>query len=258
MTTDIRSKSRESGALHVEVWGDGTPVVLVHGSLATAQEEWEAQRGLGDEGFRFLAPDRRGYGRSPGAAGEDWLQDAHDIAELMGEGAHLVGHSYGGIGALVAAALRPEATLSLALLEPGTFGLGQDHPAGRAFSATIRAAWTSEADDDTWVVDFLKGVGSDPDEFPPDFLAAARPLVPLVRQGRSIFADDLPLADVAAGSFTKLVVSGGHSAGIDAICDDLARRIGASRAVAEGAGHEVQFAAPRINELLLDLWRSTS
>ena len=133
MSTDFRS-TPVAGALHVEEWGDGTPVVLVHGSLATAQEEWEAQRPLVDEGFRFLAPDRRGYGRSPAAVGEDFLQDAQDIADLMGDGAHLVGHSYGGLGALVAAALRPEATLSLALLEPGTFALGQDHPAGRALS----------------------------------------------------------------------------------------------------------------------------
>ena len=53
--------------LHVESWGDGTPVVLVHGSLATGAEEWEAQRPLADEGFRLLVPDRRGYGRSPAA-----------------------------------------------------------------------------------------------------------------------------------------------------------------------------------------------
>ena len=82
-------------------------------------EEWEAQRPLADEGFRLLVLDRRGYGRSPAAEGEDFLRDADDIAELMGDGAHLVGHSYGGLGALFAAARRPEATLSLTLLEAG-------------------------------------------------------------------------------------------------------------------------------------------
>jgi hypothetical protein len=30
--------------LFIETWGTGTPVVLVHGSLATGQEEWEMQR----------------------------------------------------------------------------------------------------------------------------------------------------------------------------------------------------------------------
>ena len=105
--------------LYAEAWGDGTPVVLVHGSLATGAEEWEAQRPLAGEGFRLLVPDRRGYGRSPMARGEDFLRDAEDIADLMGDGAHLVGHSYGGLGALFAAARRPEATRSLTLLEPG-------------------------------------------------------------------------------------------------------------------------------------------
>ena len=256
MSADFRS-TPIAEALHVEEWGDGTPVVLVHGSLATAQEEWEAQRSLVDEGFHFLAPDRRGYGRSPAAVGEDFLQDGQDIAELMGDGAHLVGHSYGGLGALVAASLRPEATLSLALLEPGTFALGQDHPAGRALAEGARAIWDDEdADDLDWVVGFLKAVGSNPDEFPPEFLEAALPLVPVVRNARSVWTPDLPLAALARAPFQKLVVSGGHSAGFDAICDDLAVRIGATRAVAEGAGHEVQFAAPTVNDLLLELWRS--
>lgn len=83
-------------------WGAGTPVVLVHGSLATGAEEWQAQRPLADEGFRLVVPDRRGYGRSPAADGEDFLRDADDIVALMGDGAHLVGHSYGGLGALFA------------------------------------------------------------------------------------------------------------------------------------------------------------
>jgi hypothetical protein len=66
---------------------------------------------------------------------------------------------------------------------------------------------------------------------------------------------ELPLADVASAPFPKLVVSGGHSAGFDAICDDLAERIGASRAEVKGAGHEVQFTGGPLNEALLNLWR---
>src|SRR5688500_18809617 len=116
--TGTATGSRHGTKLHVEAWGSGTRVVLVHGSLATAADEWDAQRPLGDRGFRLLAPDRRGYGRGPAAAGEDFLRDAEDIAELMGDGAHLVGHSYGGLGVLIAAARNPRATLSLTVLEP--------------------------------------------------------------------------------------------------------------------------------------------
>ena len=170
--------------LFVESWGAGTPVVLVHGSLATAAEEWEAQRPLADEGFRLLMPNRRGYPNSPAVDGEDFLRDGDDIAELMGDGAHLVGHSYGGLGAIFAAARRPDATRSLTLLEPGAFAMGQDHPAGRALVDAVRDGWDEDLPDEEWVIRFLKAVGSDPDEFPPDFLAAAVPLVPVFRRGR--------------------------------------------------------------------------
>jgi pimeloyl-ACP methyl ester carboxylesterase len=244
--------------LFVESWGGGTPVVLVHGSLATGADEWQAQRPLAGEGFRLLVLDRRGYGQSPAVRGEDFLRDADDIADVMGDGAHLVGHSYGGLGVLVAAARRPDATLSLTLLEPGAFSLGQHHPAVRALVEDVRRLWDQDLPDEDWAVRFLKAVGSDPDTQPPGFIAAALPLVPVLRSGRPIWHSELPLAEVASAPFPKLVVSGGHSVGFDAICDDLAERIGASRAVVAGAGHEIQFAGEPLNEALLALWRACS
>jgi pimeloyl-ACP methyl ester carboxylesterase len=240
--------------LFVDSWGNGTPAVLVHGSLATGAEEWVAQQPLAEAGFRLLVLDRRGYGRSPAAAGEDFLVDAGDIAQIMGDAAHLVGHSYGGLGVMYAAARRPEATLSLTLLEPGAFALGQQDPAGRALTEAVRRVWNETIPDEEWVVRFLKAVGSDPDAFPPEFLAAALPLVPVLRGARPLWHADLPLAELAAARFPKLVVSGGHSAGFEAICDDLAAGIGATRAVVAGAGHEIQFAGKPLNDLLLDLW----
>jgi pimeloyl-ACP methyl ester carboxylesterase len=252
------TREREGAAsdLYVETWGEGTPVVLVHGSLAIGAEEWEAQRPLADEGFRLVVPDRRGYGKSPAAEGEDFLRDAVEIAALMGAGAHLVGHSYGGLSVMFAAALRPEATRSLTLLEPGAFDLCKGHAAAESLVDAVRSMWYRDGPDEEWVVGFLKAVGSDPDDFPPEFLATAVPLVPVFRGGRPLWDADLPLAELAAGSFPKLIVSGGHSAGFDAICDDLAERIGAARAVVEGAGHEIQFTGQPLNELMRSLWNS--
>jgi pimeloyl-ACP methyl ester carboxylesterase len=251
-------KTYSTDGVYMESWGDGAPVVLVHGSLATGAEEWEAQGPLANEGFRLLVLDRRGYGRSPVAEGEDFLRDAEDIAEVMGDGAHLVGHSYGGLGVLFAAARHPEATRSLTVLEPGAFGLGQHEPAARALLGAVRGIWDQDLPDEEWVVGFLKAVGSDPDEFPPAFLAAALPLVPVVRRARPTWDAELPLAELAVAPFPKLVVSGGHSAGFEAICDDLAERIGASRELVAGAGHEVQFTGQPINEMLLALWRTAN
>jgi pimeloyl-ACP methyl ester carboxylesterase len=257
MTTKTHIEKRTTtGELHVETWGDGEPVVLVHGSLATAGEEWAEQVPLADEGYRLVAPNRRGYGSSPAAEGEDFLADADDVVELMGDGAHLVGHSYGGLAALLAAARRPEATLSLAVLEPPALRAGHRDPDAMALIDEVRHMWDSDAPDDEWVVAFLRAVGSDPESFPPDFLAAAVPLVPVFRQGRPFWQADLPIVELASARFPKLVVSGGHSAAFEAMCSDLAGAIGASRTVVEGAGHEVQFATPAINTVLHELWRS--
>jgi pimeloyl-ACP methyl ester carboxylesterase len=239
----------------VETWGRGTPVVLVHGSLAVGVEEWDAQRPLAERGFGLRVLDRRGYGRSPAAAGDDFLADADDVAALLGDGAHLVGHSYGGIGAMLAAAQRPAAVLSLTLLEPAAVGIAHHDAVWRALVADLRVLWgRHDLADDEWVVRFLKAVGSDPDQFPPELLAAALPLVPLCRRGRPVFDAELPLAELAAASYPKLVVSGGHHRGFDAMCRALAQRIGGTYAVVEGAGHEIQLVGEPLNELLLDLW----
>jgi len=244
--------------LFVETWGIGTHVVLVHGSLATGADEWQAQRPLADQGFQLLVLDRRGYGQSPAADGEDFLRDSNDIADLMGNGAHLVGHSYGGLGVMFAAARRPEATLSLTLLEPGAFALGEHNAAARALVTEVRQLWDHDLPDEEWVVRFLRLVGSDPDVLSPELIAAAVSLVPVFRRGRPIWESELPIAQLASAAFPKLVISGGHSAGFDAICDDLAQRIGASRMVIKGSGHEIQFTGRPLNEALLALWRTKS
>jgi pimeloyl-ACP methyl ester carboxylesterase len=240
--------------LHVEVWGDGTPVVLVHGSLANGADEWAAQRSLADEGFKLIVPDRRGCGHSPAAHGEDFLVDADDLRDLMSHGAHLVGHSYGGLSAMIAAARWPEATLSLTVLEGPAASLAPHDPAWRALVAEVQQLWQSDLADEDWVVEFLVAVGSNPAEFPPDFLATAVELVPVLRRGRPFVEADLPLEQLAAARFPKLVVSGGHHPGFEAMSDDLAARIGASRSVVPGAGHEIQFTGGPINDALRSLW----
>ena len=52
-----------------------------------------------------MVVDRRGFGASPDVDRSDYELDAVDIAGLMEGGAHLVGHSYGGVVAMLAAAL---------------------------------------------------------------------------------------------------------------------------------------------------------
>lgn len=241
--------------LAVHAHGAGTRVVLVHGSLATGRDEWEAQRPLAEEGFQLLALDRRGYGQSPAAAGEDFVRDAEDIAELLqGADAHVVGHSYGGLGAISAAASHPDDVRSLTLLEPPTLGLGQRDPAVLELEQELRDLWAEDLPDEQWLGRFLSAVGTDPATLPPEVPPALVPMVPLLRHGRPPWDASLPLTELAAAECPKLVVSGGHSRAFDAICDDLAARIGASREVIAGAGHEIQFTGEALNHLLLEFW----
>jgi hypothetical protein len=134
--------------------------------------------------------------------------------------------------------------------------LGERDAAARALTADIRRLWDQELPDEDWVVRFLRLVGSDPDSLSPELIAAAVPLTPVFRLGRTMWGTELPLAALKAADFPKLVVSGGHSRGFDAICDELADRIGGSRTTISGAGHEIQFTGAPLNEALRNLWRA--
>lgn len=241
--------------LYVETWGSGTPVVLVHGGLATGAE-WLEQKPLTKEGFQLLVPDRRGYGNSPGS-GDDFLRDAEDIANLIGDGAHVVAHSYGGLGAMFAAAQKPQETLSLAMLEPPAFTMTSD-AAARSLVDAVRDIWDEDVPDDEWLRRFFEAVGTDPATLPDEILEEAVPQVPLARQGRPAWDREPPVDELKKCPYPKLIVSGGHSEGFDAICDELATNIDASRAEVAGAGHEIQFTGPPVNEVLLDFWQSTT
>jgi non-heme chloroperoxidase len=82
-------------------WGVGRPVVFSHGWPLNS-DAWEAQmRYLADKGFRAIAHDRRGHGRSTQTfGGNDMNTYADDLVQLIEhldlQDAVLVGHSTGG------------------------------------------------------------------------------------------------------------------------------------------------------------------
>jgi non-heme chloroperoxidase len=88
--------------LHIDdTGGDGRPVVLIHGWPLSA-ESWKAQTGpLRDAGFRVVAYDRRGFGRSEKPPrGYDYDTLAGDLAGVLEDldlhDVTLVGFSMGG------------------------------------------------------------------------------------------------------------------------------------------------------------------
>ena len=104
---------------------------MVHGGARGGPiggpETFAAQRPLADLGYELVLPDRPGHARTPAIGREDLELDAVWLAELLGDGADLVGHSYGGAIALCAAGLRPDAVRSLTLIEAPIFSVALDH-----------------------------------------------------------------------------------------------------------------------------------
>jgi len=93
--------TRDGTEIYYKDWGAGQPVVFSHGWPLTA-DAWESQMVfLAANGFRCIAHDRRGHGRSSQpSGGNDMDHYADDLADLL-EGldlnqASLVGHSTGG------------------------------------------------------------------------------------------------------------------------------------------------------------------
>ncbi len=94
-------ETRDGTELFVKDWGHGRPVILLHGWPLSA-DMWDAQAlALAEAGYRAIAYDRRGFGRSsqPWSGYEyDTLADdlADVIAETGAENATIVGFSMGG------------------------------------------------------------------------------------------------------------------------------------------------------------------
>ena len=86
-----------------------------------------------------------------------------------------------------------------------------------------------------------------PSPLPPQLEQGARTLI--VERGP--WEAEIPLDALAAAPFPKLVVSGGHHAGFDAVCDVLVERLGAERLVLPGYGHTPQR-HPDFNERLAE------
>ena len=95
-------KTRDGIDLYVKEWGEGRPVILTHGWPLDA-DMWDAQAmALAENGFRAIAYDRRGFGRSDQPwSGYDYDTLADDLAEVMAaasvtQDATIVGFSMGG------------------------------------------------------------------------------------------------------------------------------------------------------------------
>jgi pimeloyl-ACP methyl ester carboxylesterase len=217
-------------------------LVLVHGSVSTAAVMWSAQQPLAER-YELVLVERSGYPPNPPLERIDFEAHARELRELLRPGDHLVGHSYGGVVALLAAAgtrLR-----SLTVNEPPAFGLARGNPAVEEFLAKMERAPNEPR---AYLEYFLPIVGVDmtvPDRLAPEFEAAVRAAM----TERPPHEAEIQLAALRAETFPKLVVTGAHNPALDAVADVLERELPARRAVLPGAGHNLPR-APGYNETL--------
>ena len=229
--------------------GEGPEVLLVHGG-ASPETTWGPLATLSAR-WTLAHVYRRGYPPSPPfpEGHQDFEVDAADIASLLGARPHIIAHSYGVMGTVIAATRVPAQVRSLTLIEPPLYYLAPDDPEVARLERMGNEVLAEglEADPAT-LREFLRLAGApDVDEGPlPDNVAHG---VRRAHGGRSP-SEARPALELLRGAgIPSLVASGGHDSGMERICDALATALDARRLVAPGAGHFVAAAPGFVNRL---------
>ncbi|MFP8940206.1 alpha/beta fold hydrolase [Streptomyces fenghuangensis] len=256
--------------VHVTTWQDGdadAPVAVFVHNIMTWGDDTEygfaAQRPLAARA-RLQLMDRRGYGRSPDTDRSDYEVDAEDIVSLLGEGAHLVGHAYGGVGAMLAASRRPDLVRSLTLIQPGALRVAERHPVVAEALARARRS-TAELPADMSVRDYLRasteGLGLPMPEPTRERLRAARTSM----RERPCWDADIPLRPIADAPWPTMLVSGDWAGAPEpyrkyagepliACAEVIAETVGARHLRVPGFYPHTQR-PQAVNEALWRLWR---
>ena len=111
--------------LHVAEQGEGPLIILCHG-FPECWYSWRHQlQALAKAGFRAVAPDLRGYGRSDRPEEVRAVSILHDVGDIVGlvdalgaEQAVIAGHDIGAAIAWQAALLRPDRFRGVIALGP--------------------------------------------------------------------------------------------------------------------------------------------
>jgi pimeloyl-ACP methyl ester carboxylesterase len=229
--------------------GEGPEVLLVHGG-ASPPTTWGVLAPLRAR-WTLALVHRRGYPPSPSPpdGGQDFEVDAADLASLLDARPHVVAHSYGVLGTLIAATRVPTRVRSLTLIEPPLYHLVPRDIEVARLERIGNAVLTHGLDTDPATLREFLGLAGAPevDDGPlPEEVAHG------VRRahGSRLPGEARPALEVLRdANVPSLVISGDHAAALERICDALATALDAERAVLPGAGHFVA-AAPGFIERL--------
>jgi pimeloyl-ACP methyl ester carboxylesterase len=244
------------------VWGEGEPVVLVHGSGDTDPAfVWSNQRPLAQH-YQLLILTRPGYGQQPLVLPRLTIEeDVQEILSILEEknGVHLVGFSYGGCIALVAAARQPELVRSLTVIEPPAFSIARGNAAVEDKIEQTKRAYESPQplSPEEFLVLFMKPMIPDfPDVI--ELSPKDRKGVEAMQAEPAPWKIEIPLDVLATTSFPKLVVTSGESPAFEAVADVLKTRLHAQHIICSGKGHYIPDTGEQFNQILETFLRSVS
>jgi len=125
--------------LHYLEYGQGMPVVLLHG-FPFDHTIWQAQADALQDSFHLILPDLRGHGQSPAPAGvyrmDLMAQDVFALLDALHiERAVWVGHSMGGYVTMAALRAAPERITGIGLVATHPLADPDDRRAGRLATA---------------------------------------------------------------------------------------------------------------------------
>jgi pimeloyl-ACP methyl ester carboxylesterase len=256
----------EQMPVHVTEWGDTGPVVMlvhggVQGGIGGGPANFLRQKPLVEKGWRLRLIDRPGFGGSPSRGPDDMSADAVLIAGMLGDGTHLIGHSYGGAEALLAAARNPGAVRSLTLVEPALQPMLATDPESAGSTASkqaidiiMKTLMTAKTPGD-YAISFLSSLGAN-QEGGDNPIAAGLKANPVAANvlGCSLLRAKMESPDVmrAAADAVKaagipvLVISGSYSEAQGATGKAIARMTGGRHVVVEATNHFLQQSSPEV------------
>ncbi len=256
---DLPDAEAAKRPIHVTEWGNTGPTVLivhggVQGGLGGGPDIFLQQQSLATGGWRLRLPARPEFGKSPSRGIDDMTADSVWIADMLGDGAHLIGHSWGGAGALLAAARRPGAVRSLILIEPAMQPLlmGSSEiassPAVRDDAMRVAGALMAARSPGEYALAFMSGLGAASAESTARATALrtnpqlAAEIGCALLQARMASPDAMRHAaeTVAQAKIPVLVVTGGWSPSFDAIGAIAARLPLGRHVVVPAPDHFVQ------------------
>ncbi|MEU0540092.1 alpha/beta hydrolase [Nocardia sp. NPDC005978] len=227
-------------ALAITTLGSGPPLVLVHGG-AGPRTTWRGLEPLTAH-WTLHYVHRRGYGDSPPPPNgrQDFDVDAADLDPLFRtHRPHVMAHSYGVLGTLIAATRTPGSLRSLTLIEPPLYYLAPADPAVARIEALGTEVLTRGRDADPAMLrEFLTLAGAPPAET----LELSEPALRRATGARLPSEAHPDLEPLRKARIPSLVASGAHSPALETICDNLAEALDAHRLRTPGAGHFVPAA----------------